>query len=153
MSLVVFIGAFFIAPKTVKYIDKWPTISGKIRGLILARNSIAMHPLMFAKAMMISLIVRWLSFLQIFIIANFLDIDMSFAKILAVFPIAICVGLLPITLSGIGTRDAVLVMLLTHQSSDALALGIAYTLFNYLILSFLGIPFLIWIIARKNSFQ
>ncbi len=153
ISLVFLIGAFCIAPKTVKYFEKWPTISGKIRGLILARNSIAMHPLMFAKAMMISLIVRWLSFLQIFIIANFLDIDMSFAKILAVFPIAICVGLLPITLSGIGTRDAVLVMLLTHQSSDALALGIAYTLFNYLILSFLGIPFLIWIIARKNSFQ
>jgi len=151
--LVILIGAFCIAPKAVTYIEKWPTISEKIQGLILARNSIAMHPLMFTKAMMISLIVRWLSFLQIFIIANFLVIDISFMKIFAVFPIAICVGLLPITLSGIGTRDAVLVMLLALQTSDALALGIAYTLFNYFILSFLGIPFLIWILTRKNVFQ
>ena len=74
-------------------------------------------------------------------------------KIFAVFPIAICVGLLPITLSGIGTRDAVLVMLLALQTSDALALGIAYTLFNYFILSFLGMPFLIWILGRRNVFQ
>ncbi|MFQ5685053.1 MAG: YbhN family protein [Candidatus Scalindua sp.] len=153
LSLVFLIGAFCIAPKTVKYIEKWPTISEKMLGLILARKSIAVHPLMFTKAMMISLIVRCLSFLQIFIIVDFLDMDISLTKIFAVFPIAICVGLLPITLSGIGTRDAVLVMLLTHQTADALALGIAYTLFNYFILSFLGIPFLIWILSRKNVFR
>jgi len=153
ISLAFLIGAFCIAPKTAKYIEKWPRISGKIRGLILARNSIAMHPLMFTKAMMISLIVRLLSFFQIFIVAGFLDMNLSLTKIFAVFPIAICVGLLPVTLSGIGTRDAVLVMLLTHQTVNALALGIAYTLFNYFILSFLGIPFLIWILSRKNVFQ
>ncbi len=153
ISLAFLIGAFCIAPKIVKYFERWPRISEKIQGLMLARKSIATRPLMLTKVMMISLIVRWLGFLQIFIIVNFLEMDISLTKIFAVFPIAICVGLLPITLSGIGTRDAVLVMLLTHQTSDVLVLGIAYTLFNYLILSFLGIPFLIWILSRKNIFQ
>lgn len=71
-------------------------------------------------------------------------IDVPFITVLAVMPLAIFVGLLPLTISGIGTRDAALVWLLATMASaeKALAAGILYTAVSYWFLGLLGLPFL-----------
>ncbi|MCJ7692896.1 MAG: flippase-like domain-containing protein [Sedimentisphaerales bacterium] len=66
--------------------------------------------------------------------------------ILAVLPLAIFVGLLPITVSGMGTRDGALVLLLTEVvvAESALAAGLLYTVISYWFLALIGLPFFLW---------
>ncbi len=64
----------------------------------------------------------------------------------AVFPLAILAGLVPVTVSGIGTRDAAFVALLSSQMSaeQATLVGIGYTLFAYWFLSLVSFPVVAW---------
>jgi len=59
-------------------------------------------------------------------------------------PLAIFVGLLPLTLSGMGTRDSAIIFLFArYASSDiSLGVGIIYSLLGYWIPSIIGLPFL-----------
>ncbi len=58
-------------------------------------------------------------------------------------PLAIFAGLLPITLGGFGTREAALVALLAGQvaAADALAAGLLYSLYTYILLGGFGLLF------------
>ena len=60
----------------------------------------------------------------------------------AVFPLAIIAGLVPVTISGIGTRDAAFVALLASQMSaeQATLVGVGYTFTGYWLLSLLSFP-------------
>ena len=64
----------------------------------------------------------------------------------AVFPLAILAGLVPVTVSGIGTRDAAFVALLSSQMSaeQATLVGLGYTLFAYWFLSLVSFPVVAW---------
>ena len=64
----------------------------------------------------------------------------------AVFPLAILAGLVPVTVSGIGTRDAAFVALLGSQmsSEQATLVGLGYTLFAYWFLSLVSFPVVAW---------
>ena len=64
----------------------------------------------------------------------------------AVFPLAILAGLVPVTVSGIGTRDAAFVALLGSQMSpeQATLVGLGYTLFAYWLLSLVSFPVVAW---------
>ncbi len=64
----------------------------------------------------------------------------------AVFPLAILAGLVPVTVSGIGTRDAAFVALLGSQMSpeQATLVGLGYTLFAYWFLSLVSFPVVAW---------
>jgi len=71
-------------------------------------------------------------------------------------PIAIFVGLLPVTLSGMGTRDSAIVWLFAHVAGGAseaacLGVGLLYSLLLYWLLALVGLPFLRWAIARRGS--
>jgi len=90
-------------------------------------------------------IVNWLGTMaESYCLFRALQIDISFMTVLAVMPLAIFVGLLPLTISGIGTRDAALVWLLGSMvtAEAALAVGILYTAVSYWFLGILGLPFL-----------
>lgn len=71
--------------------------------------------------------------------------------VLAVFPAAILAGLVPLTVSGIGTRDAAFVALLAGrvdlETATLIALG--YTVFAYWLLALLGLPALGWAALRR----
>jgi uncharacterized membrane protein YbhN (UPF0104 family) len=66
----------------------------------------------------------------------------GWAHAYSIFPLALLAGLVPATMSGVGTRDAAFVQLL--QSSlpleQATLVGLGYTLFNYWLLSLLCLP-------------
>lgn len=90
-------------------------------------------------------ILNWLGTMaESYCLFRALQIDIPFMTVLAVMPLAIFVGLLPLTISGIGTRDAALVWLLGSMvtAEAALAAGILYTAVSYWFLGILGLPFL-----------
>ena len=67
-------------------------------------------------------------------------------------PIAIFIGLLPITLSGMGTRDrAIIVLFASVASADvSLGVGILYSLFGYWLPALVGLPFLRQALPRAS---
>ncbi len=162
MPIVVFtsaclLGLFLlltVLPAIMPFMKKRPRILKRLENLDSIYQNIKHTPCSILMALLISLIIRWLSFLQIYMIVDFMDINLSFLEIFAIFPVAICAGLLPVTLSGVGTRDAVLIVLLTPQVSDSatLVLSLAYTFFNYVVPAVMGIPFL-YILTSRSVFQ
>jgi uncharacterized membrane protein YbhN (UPF0104 family) len=68
--------------------------------------------------------------------------EVGIGDVTAAMPIAIFVGLLPITIGGIGTRDAALVALLAGLAAPAecLAASLLYTLFVYVFVALAGLP-------------
>lgn len=50
-----------------------------------------------------------LYFIQIYIIALSFSVDIPFAVFILIYPVASLIGLIPITVSGLGTREAALI--------------------------------------------
>jgi len=77
-----------------------------------------------------------------------LDLGLPWATCYAVFPLASLAGLLPTTISGIGSRDLVFVHLLTASGADpdaATLVAFGYTITVYWILAAMGVP----VVARS----
>ena len=70
-------------------------------------------------------------------------LDAPYAFIASAMPVAIFVGLLPVTLGGMGTRDAAMLVLFADYGDPAqiLAAGLLYSLLSYWVLGVLGLPF------------
>lgn len=64
--------------------------------------------------------------------------------IVAAFPITIFIGLLPITIAGMGTRDSAIIYFFSSwtQPGICLAVGLMYSLLGYWLLALLGLPFM-----------
>lgn len=89
-------------------------------------------------------IFLWLLHLcQIWVFILALNVFVPFIDNLALTPLVILIGLMPLTLAGIGTRDAAFVFIYTSYFTAATgaALGLFATL-RYLIPALFGIPFL-----------
>ncbi len=75
----------------------------------------------------------------------------------AALPAAIFIGLLPVTIAGMGTRDATLIRLLAGHASAPISLGVGmlYSLCGYWIPGLVGLPFLRWAMRpeRKVDFS
>ena len=82
----------------------------------------------------------------VFALAQAFGTDLGLGFAYAVFPLAILAGLVPVTVSGIGTRDAAFVALLGSQMSpeQATLVGLGYTLFAYWFLSLVSFPVVAW---------
>jgi glycosyltransferase 2 family protein len=67
-----------------------------------------------------------------------------FGNVLAALPAAIFVGLVPLTVAGMGTRDAALIRLLAGSAPPAVSLGVGllYSLCGYWLPGLVGLPFL-----------
>lgn len=93
----------------------------------------------------------WMSaFVSVYFLALALGIKISIFMLFLILPFTTLVEMLPISISGIGTRDAVLILLfsaLAIPSSKAVSLSILILLLNY-VLNLLGA--LLWL---KNPFK
>jgi uncharacterized protein (TIRG00374 family) len=60
----------------------------------------------------------------------------------SIYPVAVLAGLVPTTISGLGTRDAAFVFLLSSYADreEATLIALGYTIYNYWFLSLLGVP-------------
>lgn len=95
----------------------------------------------------LSSFVNWLvSILMLFILFIAFDQYVNFAIIMSYFPLAIFFGLVPISLAGMGTREASLIFFLSTYNIPAsiiLLAGLSYSLIAYIIFSLVGLPFFI----------
>jgi len=62
----------------------------------------------------------------------------------AAFPLAIFIGLLPVTIAGMGTRDSAIIYFFSSfaGASVSLGVGLLYSLFAYWLVALIGLPFM-----------
>lgn len=96
------------------------------------------------KVVINSIFIWFLHILQIWLFTLALNTSVPFMSNLAIAPLAILAGLLPLTFAGIGTRDGAIVLLYQPFLSKpfALALGLLCTV-RYLLPAIVGLPFLV----------
>ena len=99
---------------------------------------------LFAFIMLLTVVNWGGTILQINLLFDGVGADASLAFTAAAAPVAIFVGLLPISIGGMGTRDAAMVVLFgTYASpSQGLAVGLLYSFFGYWLLAVIGLPFI-----------
>jgi glycosyltransferase 2 family protein len=81
---------------------------------------------------------------QIYILYIAVGQKVPFLFSMAVVPVAIFIGLIPVSIGGMGTRDAALIYLFSAYASESgsLIVGLFFSLLRYWFLALLGIPFL-----------
>ena len=71
---------------------------------------------------------------------------------MANIPIAIFIGMIPVTLGGMGTRDAAIIYLFSEfgTPSELLGVGILFSLIRYWFLSVIGVAFMKKIVLSNS---
>lgn len=116
----------------------------KVDDIALSTKMLAKKPVELTWVIIWS-VLNWLgTMVETYLIFFALGYRVPFITILSILPIAIFVGLLPITISGIGTRDAALISLLVGivPKPVSLSAGILYTVVSYWFLGIIGLFFL-----------
>jgi uncharacterized membrane protein YbhN (UPF0104 family) len=99
-------------------------------------------------------VANWLaSVVQTWLFYTALDSPVPLGCVLGALPAAIFVGLLPVTLMGMGTRDAALIQLLAGHALAAVSLsvGLLYSLCGYWLPGLFGLPFLRTALSRRST--
>ncbi|WP_088240053.1 lysylphosphatidylglycerol synthase transmembrane domain-containing protein [Calothrix rhizosoleniae] len=101
------------------------------------------NKIIFLRTIAISIFISFGHFLQIWLFILALNAWTPFLNHIALCPLAILAGLIPLTFAGIGTRDAAFIALYQPylHAPTAAALGLLCTS-RYLLLAIGGIPFL-----------
>jgi hypothetical protein len=90
-------------------------------------------------------LMLWL-FLIISVKVLFLSfgINIPFLYMITAFPMAVFIGLIPITIAGMGTRDSAIIYLFSFWAGPSICLGVGllYSLIAYWLLALLGLPFM-----------
>lgn len=121
-------------------------LPGKLKGTALEVRGVfrawLRHPAAITQTLTGSLLTWSLGGLTVFALASAFHTGLGLGFAYAIFPLAILAGLVPVTVSGVGTRDAAFVALLSSQMSaeQATLVGIGYTFFGYWLLSLLSFP-------------
>lgn len=116
----------------------------KFQNIILSTKLLTKDKKAFSIILSYSLLIWFTSMLQILIFFYALEISVSLVFTMANIPIAIFIGLIPVTLGGMGTRDAAIIFLFSGYGtpSQLLGVGILFSVFRYWLLSLIGIPFM-----------
>jgi uncharacterized membrane protein YbhN (UPF0104 family) len=121
----------------------------KIRKLFAAFAAFRQSPVNFLYLSVISM-ASWMSALAVmYTLTLTFQADISLLKVVALWPLAIFVGMLPLTVAGMGTRDAAFITLLQWTSAQAvgeasvLAATLGYALVASWLPALIGIPLMI----------
>jgi len=76
-----------------------------------------------------------------------------FSLVVTAFPPAIFVGLLPMTIAGMGLREGAMLLLFAPSAapSQILAVGLLYSLLTYWFLALAGLPFMTSALSSKEK--
>ena len=116
----------------------------KIQNLILSTKLLTKDRKAFSIIFSYSILIWFISIVQTITFFAALGINVPLVFAMANVPIAIFIGLIPVTLGGMGTRDAAIIFLFSGYASpsELLGVGILFSIFRYWLLSLLGIPFM-----------
>ncbi|MDP2729869.1 MAG: lysylphosphatidylglycerol synthase transmembrane domain-containing protein [Dehalococcoidales bacterium] len=146
IMLVCIIVIFVLARFTTRF--RLPLIKDlwneRIQDLILSLRLLTGSKTAFSTVLSYSLLIWFISIAQTLTFFYAVGLDIPLAVTLANVPIAIFIGLIPVTLGGMGTRDAAIIFLFSEFASpeQLLGVGILFSIFRYWLLSLIGIPFM-----------
>lgn len=131
-------------------------IISKFTDLALVFKKWRSDPLAIAQTVFFSFSVWTMAALTVCCLTSAFHSGISWGNVYAIFPMCILAGLIPATISGIGTRDAAFTVFLsyygaTQEQSTLIALG--YTIFGYWLLSFISLPAVIGKLLKLRKIQ
>ena len=135
----VFLGVLLLPLGRLPLPDKLKGTALEVRGVFRAWLG---HPAAITQTLAGSLLTWSLGGLTVFALASAFRTGLGLGFAYAIVPLAVLAGLVPVTVSGVGTRDAAFVALLSSQMSaeQATLVGIGYTFFGYWLLSLVSFP-------------
>ncbi|MFQ5560050.1 MAG: lysylphosphatidylglycerol synthase transmembrane domain-containing protein [Nitrospinota bacterium] len=101
--------------------------------------------------LVIGVLIWGLSALQVFVLYKAVGQSVPLLFSVAVVPVVVFVGFVPITVAGMGTRDVAFVFFFSMYASDSSSIAVAmfFSLFRYWLLALLGVPFLKHLYGNK----
>ncbi len=129
----------------------------KFRQLFLAFEALAEKPGHLAAVTGLSLVAWFNAQAIVWILSVATNAGIEFSQILAYWPLSIFVGMLPLTVAGMGTRDAAFLALVNATAevpiaeANLVAVTIGYSLVANIFPSVLGIPFMLKYMHRLGS--
>jgi uncharacterized membrane protein YbhN (UPF0104 family) len=111
------------------------------------------QPRYLSQVFLVALAIRLLNYGQIALLARYMGFGVGFWLLAGALSVAVCVGLLPISLAGAGTRDAALIAMLgaTIPEGKIVALGLAFTFLTYILPGAMGAVFLGGLGCRRTA--
>ncbi|MBT4224498.1 MAG: flippase-like domain-containing protein [Opitutae bacterium] len=128
----------------LNFADRIPVIGKKLKSLAQACRTAMKAPGLLIYGWGVAS-VCWISnLLVMFLLFKAVDANLEFTTVVATMPLAILVGILPLSISGMGTRDGAMVFLLEKmvESGTVLAGTFLYTAAVYWFLAIIGLVFL-----------
>jgi len=134
LLIIAFIPIFFLLINKIKFLSNFLHIS----------KIFICHPQKLLPVLFYALILWLMPIFSAKFLFLALGANISLFYIAAAFPVAIFVGLLPITVAGMGSRDSAIIYFFSTwtTSSVCLGVGLLYSLFAYWFLALLGLPFM-----------
>jgi glycosyltransferase 2 family protein len=128
----------------------------KVEDLFLAFDALLAAPWRLASTCGLSLVIRGLTLGITFALLRAVDADVDLFDTCALWPVATLIGLLPLTLAGVGTRDAMFMYLLSERGHlltrvNVLAATMGYSAINVGAFAVIGLPFMAHELARMRE--
>ena len=126
---------------------KLRAVAGDLRA---AGRAWAARPALVAQTVAGSVLVWGLCGSVLALLAQAFGLPLTWSAACAVFPLAVMAGMVPVTLGGLGTREAVMTALLLDfmPRDEATLLSLGYTVFTYWLLAAFSLP-VVWSWLRK----
>ena len=146
IALIALLGitAIFFIPHVHLNVLKEDSWTNKFHNIVLSMKTLTTNKKAFSGVMLYSFSIWFLSIIQTLMFFYAVGVKVPLLYTMAAIPIAIFIGLIPVTLGGMGTRDAAIIFLFSAYAtpSELLGVGILFSVFRYWLLSLLGIPFM-----------
>jgi uncharacterized protein (TIRG00374 family) len=128
----------------------------KVEDLFLAFNALFSSPGRLVATCLLSVVIRGLTLAITFALLRAVGADVDLFDTCALWPVATLIGLLPLTLAGMGTRDAMFMYLLAERghlltSVNVLAATMGYSLLNVGAFAVIGLPFMMHELGRGEG--
>jgi len=116
----------------------------KVQNIALSMKTLSKNKKALLSIIFYSFLLWFLAIVQTLVFFYALGIKVPLLFSMANIPIAIFIGMIPVTLGGMGTRDTAIILLFSAYATpyQLLGVGILFSLFRYWLLSLIGIPFM-----------
>jgi uncharacterized membrane protein YbhN (UPF0104 family) len=133
------------------WLEQWPLLRGRratIEDLFGAFEALGRAPLQLATLGVVSFVIRILTVAVTHALLVSVGAQVRLMDTMTLWPVAMLVGIAPLTLGGMGTRDAAFLHLLTERGAHAepaqiLAATVGYSAVAIASFALVGIPFMI----------
>lgn len=160
LLLVAFWIGFFTGPALVRrWVQRFQTTPRLERAtaLLHAVEGLQRSPRAIITLTILSVSAWLLSTLIIGVLLRATDADLPWSAVLLVWPIAVLAGVLPVTISGLGTRDGTFVFLVRDavsapiDTAPILAATLLYPVVTIWIFALIGLPFLAHLVRHDPA--